>query len=844
MDEDAFQDAYDSAIGTGLENLQILRLAAGWCENIGVTKGPMGTGMLEAATGLPISGGSLRCEHAKAPTSFSMSLRHGAPAFYEANCVGCAHRKPTQAIEHLGTWADGIIAERRREQRDIEQARDNAERARKKRREERRLQFGVPDPTGQSILDLIDRVDSDAGDSAAESLLVKHAETAPVDFSDALVRHITDEAIAVGNSPLLTAVVAVFERDGRPSVARMLEVAWAGLSAGIAPGTCGSVIAGHAKEFTVDDAAFRAVVSLAAGQPDRFLPFRLDARPAALLRLYGIAQEQTSEALSAMLRSDDVWIRSMAAYASETLLAARPSSAPSLLPSLLDAAVLADKSQYAGDPFAAAQAQRVVGDCLMMAPHAVADEIDRRMERAETKHRRRLWSCYDRAIRRDDDRPYGAAGVVVGRRAAALLLDQELEPELGHEIADTLSLLCDRTRGASGPEIQDLVELLMHSQRRLEQFEAALDQETVPTGSQDELLARMDRMQDRSSLAALVSTLKEALASRAASDVKRFVQSLTEETWASVEHTPVVRAALLDILGDVVRTQTDLELAEPLLVSATRSGENAQRAAAFRAIADFANRDLTLPAWVAESVLTAFRDEYLIIVRAAIRALPGIIVPVGDVVDVINRLLNFAAAYGPERIYSNDVRVALLAVLRFADGKSYEQEAERMVLKVIERLPTSEAAELLSRLPLNQNHDAWPAAAVRALREDADANWVGLRSREREDILRDLAEISPRAFVSVLEELQTVALQRLPYDRAWAWAVSDVFAQQGRSDRATAVCEAVVNQLPDTTEHRSARRFATHVLMGHRLDAAVAAGADTTDQILAEWALLAQEPED
>lgn len=188
---------------------------------------------------LPITGGSLRCEHAKAPTSYGVALAHSAVEFYESNCVGCPHRKPTEATEHLGTWADEIIAERKEHERQAEEARLAAEEARRLRREDRRLRFGIPDPTGQSILDLIDRVNGEHQDHEAEELLVRHAELSPGDFSDELLEHLTSEAVSVGNVALLEAVVAVFERDGRPWTSRMLDVAFGAVTAGVAGAACG-----------------------------------------------------------------------------------------------------------------------------------------------------------------------------------------------------------------------------------------------------------------------------------------------------------------------------------------------------------------------------------------------------------------------------------------------------------------------------------------------------------------------------------------------------------------------------------------------------------------------------
>ena len=176
----------------------------------------MGTGMLKQATGLPISGESLRRDFASAPTSFGMQLEHNALSFYEENCVGCQHRIPTDAAEHLGMWSEARISDRKRRWQREDATRKAITEARRRRREDRRLLLGAPHPTVQSILDLIDRVDSEELDTGAEGLLISHAEMSPEDFPDAVLEHMVTEAIAIGIGALVDSVIAVFERDGRP----------------------------------------------------------------------------------------------------------------------------------------------------------------------------------------------------------------------------------------------------------------------------------------------------------------------------------------------------------------------------------------------------------------------------------------------------------------------------------------------------------------------------------------------------------------------------------------------------------------------------------------------------
>jgi hypothetical protein len=400
MDDDDFQDLLNQALGTGLENLAVLQLAAAWCQNIGDTKGPMGTGMVEQITGLPISGGSLRCDYAKAPTMFGMSLEHTALDFYEQNCIGCAHRKPTDATEHLGTWADALIAERDEQCRQQEEAHRQAVEARQRRHKERRLLLGAPDVTLQSILDLIDRIDAEAHDPEAERLLLSHAEMAPGDFPDELVDHMTNESTAIGNDALLKSVIAIFDRQGRPATDRMLKVAFDAVGRDVAAAAAGRVIAVHAKSFDVDGRSLDGVVLLAAGRKDSSgRPYGVGAEPAPLIHLYDLDPERAVQLIGAKLGDEEIGWRAKAAQAADKLVGARPEAVPRLLPALLDAIKFPDKSFYLGDPFATAQARNVVANILEGDPASTAREIDARMQTANVAYARELWRCYDSASR-------------------------------------------------------------------------------------------------------------------------------------------------------------------------------------------------------------------------------------------------------------------------------------------------------------------------------------------------------------------------------------------------------------------------------------------------------------
>jgi hypothetical protein len=839
---DDFRDEFDRAIATGFANAAVLQLAAAWCQHIGVTKGPRGTGLLEHATGLPITGGSLRCDYAKAPTSFSAVLEHSAVDFYEQNCIGCRDRDPTGAAEHLGTWADARIAEREELRREQEEQVRQAAQARERRRKERRLALGAPDATLQSILDLVDRIDAEARDVEAERLLISHAEMSPGDFPEHLIDHITTESIGIGNDALLESVIAVFDRQGRPATDRMLRVAFEAVGRGVAAAAAGRVIAVHAERCDADDRAWDGIVRLAAGGADNFgRPFRIGAEHAPLIRLYDLDPERTVKCMGARLHDEDVWVRATAAHAAEKLVGERPSAGLLLLPALLDALTLPDNSGYLGDPFASGEVRKIVADVLELNPSSTAREINTRIQTGDAGYARELWGCYHNSSRQRRRRPLSREVAEVIAAQGVALLRQDLDPDLLREVSDTLELLA-RSHGESlDLRLPDVVALVLSWADRIEAYDASRPTTEAADPSEEAILGSLEWETKRDTLLSARRNVEKILGACAARRSRDYVDLLVKTAWDSSASSRAGRISLLEVLGSVVREQTTLDCAKALLFRALESDRPGERASALRAFAEIGRHEVVLPGELTDSVLAALNDDKLIVVLAAIGALSQIEVPVDRKLGVITCLLHFAEAYGSDRLHTRDVERALHCVLQLARGEGYEERATGVVLEIVGALPSGNSVGLLDRLPVD-HHAGWPSAAVRALRLDPDPRYYGVHDYLRQSLLQELADLPTDQLAPWFDELENVGRDRLPHDRTWAWAIADVLAYHQQHERAAVLCDAVVTALPDTREQRPARRFARQVAIGHHLDGAVARGdVEARKQLMQDWAQLAGE---
>ena len=116
-------DQVEQAVEVGRRNAELISLGKAWCTHLRADRGPLGVGMVEEMTGLPVTGGRLTCDFARRPVGLAgMELEPTALAFYEDNCMGCTDRAPGNRVPNLSTWAEPLLAERAEQERAWEEA--------------------------------------------------------------------------------------------------------------------------------------------------------------------------------------------------------------------------------------------------------------------------------------------------------------------------------------------------------------------------------------------------------------------------------------------------------------------------------------------------------------------------------------------------------------------------------------------------------------------------------------------------------------------------------------------------------------------------------------------------
>jgi len=228
------KDMFEDAVALGRRNQTMVELARRHCLNLEFRKSG-GSGMAEAATGLPIDMRRVHCAFAREPGGMAMNLEWIVVDFYRANCVGCEYRRPTQDLPNLATHVADLGAKEaeRTAAADIEKRERGAAWAR--RNAERQALAGTAaDPAVVAALGDIGVVDGDPrldvdreAVAAARRRLEALADRAPELVSSGLFAHLCRLVSENGQTALLSVIRRVGRRipEHRPSVLKLaLEV--------------------------------------------------------------------------------------------------------------------------------------------------------------------------------------------------------------------------------------------------------------------------------------------------------------------------------------------------------------------------------------------------------------------------------------------------------------------------------------------------------------------------------------------------------------------------------------------------------------------------------------------
>ncbi|HTR51843.1 MAG TPA: hypothetical protein VMJ10_14105 [Kofleriaceae bacterium] len=832
-------DAYQ----LGRRNQEILDLARAWCHHVRRDQSWTGVGMIEEETGLPVSGGSLTCDHARGQSPAGAQLAGIALDFYQRNCVGCTKRVATGAIPNLGTWAEQLLAQQRAAEECAAEERAVRDAEREARHRQRRLRLAGTDPVTQSILDVIDRIDAESPETEACEELLALARLHPAALGPEVVADLVELAVSQHNETCLEAVSIARNGTGTGS-ADILQTALRALREGWGRRTSASIMVSFATAADIDAELVRAVVRIASS-PLRHWPGRAPgSRPEALLRCIELAPERCLDFLTQELNNENDWRRGAAAQAMTCIIQHGTAPTGRMLAMLLSALRYRDDRRMYDAQASVAVEQAIAN--VILRETALAEEVfSERWDRASAAERAHVIGSYDRLVRSHLDSTLPtAAATAAASRSIQVMLDRTTEPELLMAAAEVAKLVLDYHASTVEVTVEALLGALAVVCRLLEEMSEPAPPLLQQT-AQQAFASTLEREQRRNALSVCKRSLVSGVTAAAVEQPQAFWTSFAA-VWATDPEIASTRRELTAILGGVAKEQGSLATALPYLYSALVGADQAVRAAAVSAFSALLEEDGVrdqLPELVTEGIVNALTDKYLIVVAAACDAIGLVDVPADKRVDVMNQLLAIAATYASQR-YTADRMVsdALEGVRRLARGTPVESRVDASVLRIIDSMGSYEAVQQLSRMRSLATEPAWVASVVKALRPDSDPQLRRLRDDDKERLLRLLGEQPPERVAPHVQELVSIALSHLPQRAYKAWQVGDVLASLGYFAEAKQIAEKVVELTPDVLAARPYRLRAQQILACFDTEAAAAAGNETTlADALARWESIGQE---
>lgn len=864
--------AWAEAIAIGKRNAESIERFERFCLNVSV-EAHSGGGMVEQQSGLPVGMRSFRCPHAANPSSMGMNLEEVAIEYFEANCRGCAQRRPSVLLgETIEMVADARQAARaaQRQAADDETAAKAAKQAERSRQRARR-RAGEQYPAIEQ-LERIDRLDSADGvaDRGDLDWLVRTARLAPEVVADRAV----EELAALGGDPEVQwaareaaqSVLVPLVAAGRLAKADALTIALGNLSeAGGAEAGNLLVSAGDALSAAqVTPAVVRSVVEIAGRRSDpwtRFAsmlsgepvvadpaPLRLctdrspdgvievieqmlasarPRRPTGLVDLSGSPVTAGGAALDPKLADRQ---RSIAAGAAAGLVASEsPPHLDRLLAALTSSLEVPDHDRYDAPPSDAIAGAIASG--LRRQPAVVGPVLLATAPTMSSAARESLFKGVFRALRANsvpEEVELADEQILI-----QLVLDR-LSGDWGSQVAFDAALCLDdlvRHRPSSLVDrAGELVGLLV-----VKVTEAHQPPAITTTG--DPVLAALERMHLQQVRDTIVDKLRGAVGSL----IVAGATGVVDEVFMLLDGDDVpgdpgidTRATATRLLGKIGALPSRLPEVVPRLYTALLHREGRVRAAAVRSWSDLVGGPLPLPSTLLDLLPDLLLDGAT--TPALVRLIPRLSLSperratLTPIVEKIALGLDRSGIDGVETLLES----CLDALWTLAIGLP-DNEAES---------PLSVALIASSRLEPHDLRDlvTWPwperLANCRLLAERALAVLVSPelvdRFNERDSDVQVVLLGCPYGVgLLPLEDFRPVLELHLPDHPLPAIEVIEVLQRAGRWREAATIASEIVAAIPDDVESGPRRELAGTVALLAETEAAASEGVAAADPNLA-----------
>ncbi len=813
----------EEAIAQGRRNQEIVDLIRRHCSHAHVEI-TGGVGIVEEMTGLPIGHRTVRCSHAALPTFSAMQLESVAIDFYEKNCMECAHRSAT-GVPNLATHAATVRTKRQMADEGASEAQREAEQRlveedAGRRRHRAAIATGLAYGSAR-LIDLLDRIDTEKRDPAAERELEGVARAAPELFTEPIIAALFKVARATQSASACEAIRQLAHHRSELKIeAAVLSIEL--LSSG--PHTvAGKLLVEFGEAASMEEVrrTIPALISLAA---DRDAPFARAPEIAPLMWAIQRDLHGVLERIQLDLSSGSTWTRRAAADAARRVAGVEPGTAIGLATQLIDAIEPGEYDEVTWPSESANPSiSRALSACLVSAPTQAGDAFERVIAPGA---RQVVMRASDRVIRdrMSSEVPQHAGETAI--RFAIRRLGGDWGRDSARAAADLLNLAGGYHPEVLEPFLGDLVGwLLIAADDEPTPYSPLLD--TQQPNAIRALEADTARIVHRRN----VEQIREAvgaISARSPDRVADHVFALLDGDVGIPDEPSYLRAELVHLLGVLGTQSSYTSLVLPYLYDALLGTDQLARAAAIQAWATIDRAtDGQLSLALSDLIVPMLTDPYVIVHGSMIDALRlhGLRTPAAMRLTVANVVLRLALHYQDDaRMLDHylDVAVALIGPV----GTKEERTLMRLCLHLAKSLHAYDKSHFLASVTWRIDDSLHEPFADLLLSYFEDPAHIDRFNQPTDDselaMLTGLPAPIVRDKADRMESIATAGLPDHPHDGYPFIAVlQGAEAWSDASDLAASIASGV----PADAEHRTRRLFADVIGSTALLEASISRGA-------------------
>ncbi|KQZ33800.1 hypothetical protein [Caulobacter sp. Root1472] len=801
---------YEEAAAQGRRNSQTLALINNWCAHARLDRFG-GLGMIEQMTGDPIGHMGLDCDHAGRSGLHCCDLADAALDFYDRYCSTCDKRKPVG-------FPDLSKLVRERDQRRAEAERQRLEedaklKAALEQRRRRRQALSAALPTiSAAILEDIDAFDRDRSVENLERL-TQSADLAPEHFPPALIDYVFE--LGEAESWFRPAALGMLGKvAGDP--ARLANLALHALDADY--DAAADILIQHMEHIDPSQIArvLTTIVDRANPDPSDYFGRRAAVKPHLLLGLWQAFPSQVIKGLEDQLSTRSRYRVELAGRGFKVLQTAKADvanpSARALVSTYVRAHRLIDDLDERHERLV--RLSEVICGVFNSAPQDTDALLQKFMLGADATIKARIVGLYAQVVRRGEAKGQGVPPTPAEKIAFSRVLwapTTDAGEEVLRAARDVFGHHGRGLEGLAADETDALLGAALLLDDRLE----AVDND--PAAKAENMLQAMQRANLRGALRTLVSSYLE-LAARVAGRDERSMDRVVAMIEAIPQEREHLRGQALGALAGMAASIEGLKKFLPHLYYGLVGASVYVRSCAATALAEMPRESRkNIPPLVFEAFTVLLSDQYVMVHKAAVRALDRFSLPQVHREQAARAVLQVLYAYrgGQDDDFLATCVERLCSWMDVFEGRT--QSLKTILIDTALGIePLYLRSHMLSLSHRLGSHETFALLVLHVLplfSEDLNRDDEGHR------LLWQVTDEGVRVHADHFVEAALALLDQTPW---FAYEILDRLSQAGADAQARRLADACVSSVPDITRNLHLRLVGQFMSIAHAFEAAVA----------------------